>query len=407
MSTTKYDPTSTLNTTNEWVPLSLAGMEGQAKLTLTSAKSGTLSDQKCDVAATRWENARFEARSRWKEGIKRYYATQGMEFFDYDSWLIERETAIYENKKASDERRRAEGDEELVEFLISAARRGRIQAPEIVLTKTKACFIKTIVEIVSNTGRLYCGYQALASKAWVSSRAALNYLQELEALGVLQRVRTGGIDAAGKKQTNKYTVKYNRLRAILGIENKWESKYGEEPGKIPDRSTLVAVINAYYNYEGFAHYSKSARQARRLAKRMRDAANAAGVLLKQTGNVLSDKEKCALTALYNKKDHINLQVTSKLIEKPTNMSNDSTQQSCSLNHQTPQAPFDILADHPHMQSFNHQLIDELRTLPIPTQKCICLSIQLNNKDMLPRSMEEIGNVQLKSLIDMEKTQLNL
>ena len=120
--------------------------------------------------------------------------------------------------------------------------------------------------LATSSGVLYCSYDGLARAARVSPRSAHSIRAELERLGVLERVRTGGRAEDGSRQSNKYIVKWDKLRDILGIACCYASNWHGELQRTVERKPFH---NVYYNYEGYAHYSKSARQKRRERQRAR------------------------------------------------------------------------------------------------------------------------------------------
>lgn len=202
----------------------------------------------------------------WAASVRAHYEARGTEFFDHCAWERERDAAISAYRRAYDRYRRRQGDREITERL--EALEGRARDGGYKVTSARRRVIQAVVRVASESGRLYCGYATLASLARVSPKSACTVRAELEALGVLERVRTGGKAADGRTQSNKYTVKWNVLRDVLGIANRWETRYPEDTAYNVRRRHA----NVYYSYEGCAHYSQSARQMRRLAKRAREAA---------------------------------------------------------------------------------------------------------------------------------------
>lgn len=221
----------------------------------------------------------------WAASAREHVEAQGKEFFDYKhTWLPARELAIRAYRRACDRSRRKSGDREILERLESA-RSGAEDASSYKLTPARGKVIAAIVRMASDSGRLFCSYLTLARRAGVSARTACAVRSELEGLGILERVRTGGKAADGSCHSNKYTVKWNALRDVLGIPNRWESRY---PLDTRGMFTRSPVPNVYYSYEGYAHYSQSERQRRRLAQRARISKAAHAEKALQVGLVVAE-----------------------------------------------------------------------------------------------------------------------
>lgn len=202
----------------------------------------------------------------WAASVRAHYEARGEGFFDHRAWEIERDAAMAAYRRAYGRYRRKQGDREIIERLESLEGKARDGGYKV--TSARRRVIQAVVRVASESGRLYCGYASLASLARVSPKSACTVRAELEALGVLERVRTGGKASDGRCQSNKYTIKWNVLRDVLGIANRWDTSYPEDTTCNVRRRRA----NVYYSYEGCAHYSQSARQMRRLAKRAREAA---------------------------------------------------------------------------------------------------------------------------------------
>ena len=259
------------------------------------------------AAEVKWLNQASCAYDAWIASSKAYLIAQGATFFDYSAWAWGRYMAIAAKRQALDKQRRAAGDREIKDRLDEIMKDGQGIGAEYRLTRARSRAIAAIVDMTSERGRLYCSYEGLARAASISSRSACTIRAELESLGVLKRTRTGGLRGDGAKCSNKYTVKYNRLREVLGIENKWDSKYtsghSEKNGWVASLhpTVFMDITNAYYSQDGYAHYSRSARQMRRLAQRARECGKLVGMKFQSGGNVLNEQEFCALTALLNQK----------------------------------------------------------------------------------------------------------
>ena len=233
----------------------------------------TASAAEIRISDAQWQSQRRDAWERWSASSRARAESAGKAFFDYAAWLAGRAAAVARHRRALEAERRRKGDAELkeaAESLVGSFCPG-VPCREdgtggYRMTKSRAKVIAAIVATAADTGRLFSSYASLARRAGVSERTACTVRSELESLGALVRVRTGGKSAEGRGQSNKYTVMHNRLREILGVEVRWESRYEGEVGTVP------AVPNPYFNFEGFAHYSRSERQRRRLRQRAKAAA---------------------------------------------------------------------------------------------------------------------------------------
>ena len=216
-------------------------------------------------AKDRWYIERMTACYKWQLSCQQHFEASGAEFFDFREWNLRRLDASITWKRSLDLYRRKMGDREIL---------GRLESLEGVdrgegtykITRARRRVVEAVVSIASRSGVLYCGYDSLARAANVSARTAFSVRAELERLGVLVRIRTGGKAADGSRQSNKYIVKWCVLRDMLGVAQRWGSRYRAE---LPLR-VVTGRNNVYFNFEGFAHYSKSARQMRRLRQRARE-----------------------------------------------------------------------------------------------------------------------------------------
>ena len=205
----------------------------------------------------------------WAASSQERAEREGRAFFDYQhSWLPARQRAVMAYRRACERSRRKKGDLEIARRLEELE--GKERPGGYKITPARRKLIAAVVRTASNSGRIYCSYLALARKAGVSARTACTVRAELESLGVLERVRTGGQAADGTRRTNKYTVKWNALRDALGIVNRWESKYPDSTVRLTRDNGSRRGLNVFFSYEGCAHYSRSERQRRRIAKRLRD-----------------------------------------------------------------------------------------------------------------------------------------
>lgn len=281
------------------------------------------------------------AMASWQLSVKEYLQKSNNEFFDYHVWEDERAKAILAYKRSLDRLRRKEGDREIVDRL--SVLEGRIRPTgKLKITRARRKVISAIVRIASDSGRLYCSYNTLARKAGVSMRTACSVRSELEEIEVLERVRTGGKSSDGSCQSNKYTVKWCNLRNTLDIPNKWGTRY---PGDTRENIS-VQVANVWYNYEGYAHYSQSERQRRRIAKRAQESVSkrASEAFLKVENsmkgccegveaatNELSQQAFCAVTVLQSQKISKILQPATPSLLVESSSSRICTRQSRSLD----------------------------------------------------------------------------
>ena len=212
---------------------------------------------------------------RFRDSVRRYF---GPSFFDYDAWQQAQREICEMHRAELDRKRRAEGNAEIImaaselaEAWIRARKENftpseKTPVTGLLMTPERARILEVLTMLVTDSCRLYASRTTIASRAEVGEATVQRFLHDLEKHGALERIRTGG-KFGDKHQTNRYTVKWNVLRDLLGVENKWKSKYPEDT---TDR-VAIRVPNVYYNYEGFAHCSKSERQKRRLRARERAA----------------------------------------------------------------------------------------------------------------------------------------
>lgn len=224
-----------------------------------------------DSPEDKFELGREAATYQWQLDLMAYHKAQGKEFFNYAGWKRGRHLAACSYLHSRDRHRRKMGDLEILERLASVSKSERREG-DYHLTRARCKVMAAVVRLATESGMIYCSYAGLARKAGVSERTACSVRAELEGFGVLVRVRTGGQNAAGENQSNKYYVRWNALRELLGIENRWEER--RDAGEVSLFRTwamLKGRTNPYFNYDGYAHLSKSERQKRRVAKRAREA----------------------------------------------------------------------------------------------------------------------------------------
>ena len=221
-------------------------------------------------SAERWELERLIAVWHHELSVREYYEQQGVAFVDHHQWDLDRQLAVLAYMRLTEGWRKRRGDRQILERLSELQGKSREEG-DYKITRSRRRVIGALVRLASGSGVLYCGYDGLARKAGVSPRSACSIRAELERLGVLVRVRTGGKAADGFCRSNKYYVSWNTLRDVLGVENVRASRYIEPA--LPGRDSLGR--NVYYSYEGCAHYSKSERQRRRLRARERKGARSA------------------------------------------------------------------------------------------------------------------------------------
>ncbi len=213
----------------------------------------------------RWLVERETARLVWRRDARAHRRRTGGAAYDCDQWRLDRACAQAAFAAAARRARKRAGDAEILSRLELKGREDPC-CGAYRLTPARRKVIAAVVRLASDSGMLYCGYDGLARAARVSPRTACAVRAELERDGVLKRVRTGGRSADGVRQSNRYVVKWGALRDLLGIESRW--------GELDNPNALALWLmprNSYYNYEGCAHYSRSERQKRRLAKREREA----------------------------------------------------------------------------------------------------------------------------------------
>ena len=218
----------------------------------------------------RWNIERTTAGMVFQRDVKAHYEAQGAEFFDHRQWQLDGFYAQCLYREAAKRYRKRQGDRQILarldELRGTSAEEGGYK-----VTEARRKVIRALVGLASSSGVLYCGYDGLAREARVSPRSACTIRSELERLGVLERIRTGGISEGGARQSNKYIVMWDALREALGIPSAYASEWRVRHPRTVERSVFR---NVYYNYEGFAHYSRSARQKRRERQRAREHARA-------------------------------------------------------------------------------------------------------------------------------------
>ena len=224
-----------------------------------------------DCPEDAFEMGREAARYQWQVDLIAYHKSQGIEFFNYAGWQKRRWIAMSSFFRARERHRRKMGDLEILDRLATVSARERRQG-DYHLTRARCKVIAAVVRLGAESGMIYCSYAGLARKARVSERTAFSVRSELEELGVLVRVRTGGRNAAGDVQSNKYFVRYNILRDLLGVENRWDERRVDPVSEFRTWAMLRRRPNPFFNYDGFAHLSNSERQKRRVAMREREAA---------------------------------------------------------------------------------------------------------------------------------------
>lgn len=218
----------------------------------------------------RWHIERKTACLVWQRDAKGYCEAQGGEFFDHHQWEYDKLYASSLYRQAAKQYRKRQGDKQILarlDELVNAPR----EEGEYKITRARRKVIRAVVALATSSGVLYCGYDGLARAARVSPRSACSIRAELERLGVLERIRTGGRAEDGMRQSNKYIVIWDKLREILGIACCYASEWHVECPRMVERSPFR---NVYYNYEGCAHFSRSKRQRRRERQRAREHARA-------------------------------------------------------------------------------------------------------------------------------------
>ena len=243
-----------------------------------------------EVPEDRFWARRALAQNNYLTGVIAYYETQGKTFIDYNTEknrAMEAMRARQEARaRAFDARRRISGNEEIISrayelaTLEKARKAERINkaataaddenpaAEGLLMTPERARILEYIITHVTDSTRWYGSRTTVARECRVGEATVQRFVADLERTGVLVRLRTGGRREDGRCVTNRYTLMHNALRDLLGVENKWQSKYDEDAlSRISKRPK-----NPYFSEEGYAHCSKSERQRRRLAKRAREKA---------------------------------------------------------------------------------------------------------------------------------------
>lgn len=268
----------------------------------------------------RWALERRAAVYEWHRSAKEHYVSRGEDYFDYEQWRVDRAQASAAWGEALSRHRRKCGDREIVERARRLAGRPR-PAGRYRVTRARCRVIEAVVALASDSSMLYCSYAGLARRAGVSQTTAKTVRAELEALGALERVRTGGKRADGACESNRYIVKWCSLRDALGVANLWETSYTPERREAAALPVLRLMPNPYYNPRGFARHSASERQRRRVRQRLREAAALRAAAVENL--VAADPEAipallengsrlgfCPLTALTTHKRPYNLQPVS-------------------------------------------------------------------------------------------------
>ena len=248
---------------------------------------GTLAEEEPDPK-TRWQLQKRVAASVWQRDAKAYYEEQGAEFFDFGQWQLDQAYASYLYHESIKRYRKRQGDRQILARLDELNNVPREDGGYKV-TGARRKVIRAIVGLATSSGVLYCSYDGLA--------------------------RADALED-GSRQSNKYIVKWDKLRDILGIACCYASNWHGELQRTVERKPFH---NVYYNYEGYAHYSKSARQKRRERQRAREHAALAAQAPKVDNHVeksakamgleneASDQGFCALTDLKERK-------TSKILQ---------------------------------------------------------------------------------------------
>lgn len=193
---------------------------------------------------------RLAARLDYGAATNEFFARSERPFKDYDGEALARTVWVREERKRFDDERRAAGDFEIKERLAYLSE--HTSSASFKLTRSIIKVISAIVDITHDSARLYCAQSTLARRAKVCRNSAGTVLKLLEQRGVLERVRSGGKDmATGKCHTNKYTIKWNELRDLLGIENKWESRY---PKDTTGYNAQMCHRNTFFSYEGCSRH---------------------------------------------------------------------------------------------------------------------------------------------------------
>ena len=254
-------------------------------------------DRSYDSGMRFWMQGKL-AQQSFRDSVARYAERNGKTYVDWHAGraaaLEEHRRRAEQERRAFEEKRRRDGDAEIMvraEELAAAyrkARAARLKATKgaaavgegkspsatgtpasgLLITPERLPILAEVLERCHTSSRYYASRTSVAAASGAGEATVQRFIAELERAGVLVRLRTGGLRADGSRATNRYTLDHNRLRELLGIENRWASKYdGDYLSRV-----FLRPVNPYFSGEGYAHCSKSERQARRLRARARAAA---------------------------------------------------------------------------------------------------------------------------------------
>lgn len=188
---------------------------------------GTLAEEEPDPK-TRWQLQKRVAASVWQRDAKAYYEEQGAEFFDFGQWQLDQAYASYLYHESIKRYRKRQGDRQILARLDELNNVPREDGGYKV-TGARRKVIRAIVGLATSSGVLYCSYDGLARAARVSPRSAHSIRAELERLGVLKRVRTGGQGRgriASIEQVHRevgQAARHPRDRVLLCVQLAWRA----------------------------------------------------------------------------------------------------------------------------------------------------------------------------------------
>lgn len=94
------------------------------------------------------------------------------------------------------------------------------------VTPKRKAIIAYLLEISADTSTIWASQETVARATGTTRSTVYGLMRELEAAGVLRRIKTGGKNlSTGKTASSVYHIHQQRLRELLGIELRGRSKY--------------------------------------------------------------------------------------------------------------------------------------------------------------------------------------
>lgn len=199
------------------------------------------------LTCEQWIGHLNAAKAAHVASVRSYAESRGGEFFDYWAWARGKAAALNAQAERTDRWRRAQGDAQIISHLACCP----------LFTRRERRAVKAVLKTCSLSGALYASAKAIARAAWVSERTAHVARQKMEDAGMLRRIRTGGKDACGKTYSNAYIVCYGRLRAVLGVPERYMPR--------SDRGILESarrICSAFYGDGSRPRFEKIVPSAR-------------------------------------------------------------------------------------------------------------------------------------------------